>query len=699
MAMALSDKQPELVRLSKVAREFNLGLHTVVEFLWQRGHEVDGNPNTKIPYALYQLVKAEFQQEKEFRERAREAFANYQAWHHDHSIGISTTGLTLRWLRQSADSGKTEFVHDLAADVKNDVQSSSPIILIDIFLVFRDAEFQHYQDLGGIALLKFLRIMGVENHIILLSPWSIVELLRMDAGHHVLASKGVTVAQYTFSKEELKTHDGSSLDRYELLKLANEKAPTLEELRAYFKSAISLPKDERHNWANWWGLYVLVRLHNAYSRWKEIACPAPLVRELTTLKNRLAVYVHHPSFVNEEGPYPTLVSPYSILYIDDQADDGWEEVLGNVLCTSDGTRVDMQTVVPWPGALKEYGDCRRFYEERLHEAVHGSERVNACHMIILDVRLDRSNDEVEAGHPEHLSGLRLLKFLRERHPGIPVLALTASRRPEVHRALLDHGADRIHLKASLDHSVDVYSSAISIEHLVSSINLLGGDRYRLLYDFGEMYRRLRDGSRDYWWLNHAFPTGDRYNTARSFSNSNALPRFIEAMEGALQEYRFILQDYQNAGDENTIRFAFNAANLMNRLGGLVEFIHTGGGYREGLSGILYRSSDPVQSRNDLLGWFLLQCRNQASHYGPSSYTRRRHLDGFIRGLLVYLDTSKFPERKEKYNLGTVHWYCTIRTQKDWWAVDRNEWIDGVGDSILRRQMQGADLGVHMERHL
>lgn len=47
-------------RLSKVAREFNLGLHTVVEFLASQGHVVELNPNYKIGPALYALIKAEF---------------------------------------------------------------------------------------------------------------------------------------------------------------------------------------------------------------------------------------------------------------------------------------------------------------------------------------------------------------------------------------------------------------------------------------------------------------------------------------------------------------------------------------------------------------------------------------------------------------------------------------------------------------
>jgi translation initiation factor IF-2 len=63
------------VRLSKVAREFNLGLHTVVEFLADKGHKVEQNPNTKIDSDLYALLQKEFGTDKEVKEQAKRASA------------------------------------------------------------------------------------------------------------------------------------------------------------------------------------------------------------------------------------------------------------------------------------------------------------------------------------------------------------------------------------------------------------------------------------------------------------------------------------------------------------------------------------------------------------------------------------------------------------------------------------------------
>ena len=47
-------------RLSKAAREFNVGITTIVEFLHKKGHNIDPNPNTKLPEEAYSLLLKEY---------------------------------------------------------------------------------------------------------------------------------------------------------------------------------------------------------------------------------------------------------------------------------------------------------------------------------------------------------------------------------------------------------------------------------------------------------------------------------------------------------------------------------------------------------------------------------------------------------------------------------------------------------------
>ena len=69
------------VRLSKAAREFNIGISTVVEFLSRKGFNVDRDPNGKLNEEMYNLLKKEFATEKQVKEEASKielAFTSHQ---------------------------------------------------------------------------------------------------------------------------------------------------------------------------------------------------------------------------------------------------------------------------------------------------------------------------------------------------------------------------------------------------------------------------------------------------------------------------------------------------------------------------------------------------------------------------------------------------------------------------------------------
>ena len=63
--------QPATVRLSKAAREFNIGVITIREFLGKKGFAVDNDPNSKLSQEMYLLLVKEFAPEKHIKEEAR----------------------------------------------------------------------------------------------------------------------------------------------------------------------------------------------------------------------------------------------------------------------------------------------------------------------------------------------------------------------------------------------------------------------------------------------------------------------------------------------------------------------------------------------------------------------------------------------------------------------------------------------------
>ena len=57
-------------RLNKVAKDFNVGIQTLVEYLAKKGHQVEASPNTKISDEQYELLATAFQGERKVKEEA-----------------------------------------------------------------------------------------------------------------------------------------------------------------------------------------------------------------------------------------------------------------------------------------------------------------------------------------------------------------------------------------------------------------------------------------------------------------------------------------------------------------------------------------------------------------------------------------------------------------------------------------------------
>jgi len=65
------------IRLSKAAREFNISLDTIVEFLSEKGFTVDRKPNSKLDAEMYSLLANTFQEEKHVKEASQQMGLEY----------------------------------------------------------------------------------------------------------------------------------------------------------------------------------------------------------------------------------------------------------------------------------------------------------------------------------------------------------------------------------------------------------------------------------------------------------------------------------------------------------------------------------------------------------------------------------------------------------------------------------------------
>ncbi|MGB0881641.1 MAG: translation initiation factor IF-2 [Vicingaceae bacterium] len=85
-------------RLSKVAREFNVGIHTLIDFLASKDITIESNPNTKLDAETYSILQAEFQSEISAKEESKKV-----------SIGTEKETITIEQV-QEAETVKEEEV-------------------------------------------------------------------------------------------------------------------------------------------------------------------------------------------------------------------------------------------------------------------------------------------------------------------------------------------------------------------------------------------------------------------------------------------------------------------------------------------------------------------------------------------------------------------------------------------------------------
>lgn len=66
-------------RLSKAAREFNIGINTVVDFLSKKGFHVERDPNAKLSQEMYLVLVKEFSSEKHVKEESKKIGLQFPA--------------------------------------------------------------------------------------------------------------------------------------------------------------------------------------------------------------------------------------------------------------------------------------------------------------------------------------------------------------------------------------------------------------------------------------------------------------------------------------------------------------------------------------------------------------------------------------------------------------------------------------------
>jgi len=109
-------------RLGKVAREFNVGIQTMVEFLHKKGHEVDSNPNAKIDDDVYILLQREYSKDIDLKKESEKL--NLRAHRHQKNETLTIEDVSQNEPNQSDDKDDDD---DVLRITDHSAKKASPI--------------------------------------------------------------------------------------------------------------------------------------------------------------------------------------------------------------------------------------------------------------------------------------------------------------------------------------------------------------------------------------------------------------------------------------------------------------------------------------------------------------------------------------------------------------------------------------------
>lgn len=333
-----------------------------------------------------------------------------------------------------------------------------------VFVINLDDTYTDRSDVlnfEGVELLKWLRLNKILNHCILLAFEPVIEIVQANTNNIILTSKGNSFIQLP---EVVKL---SSVQAKSSYFHANE-----IEIKQLFRSEIDIAVI-RHEEANWWGVYKLAKAYqivedknlgdivkllppkliqvlNSYSFQRNLFVFDTLEalddveieeEEQTLLKNR-----EGRDFLKEANP--------KIIYVDDQSEDGWSNILKEIIYQS---QVAENFITP---------EVKDKSIEKIYDEIKIQLTNEFIDLIILDLRL--KNEKGVINDIKQLSGVQLFEKIKSNYRKVPVLIITASNKSNTYAYLHSGGGqpDAYWIKEGID---SYYSNSESVNNYLDLV--------------------------------------------------------------------------------------------------------------------------------------------------------------------------------------------------------------------------------------
>jgi CheY-like chemotaxis protein len=275
-----------------------------------------------------------------------------------------------------------------------------------------------------------------------------------------------------------------------------------------------------------------------------------------------------------------------ILLIDDNAENGWGEILKEI------TGATIKTFVP----------AKKFIDkpEQLYQNVKKLLARNGFnpHLIMLDLRLFDETDR--SINIENLSGKLLLQRIKQEFRGIPVMITAASNKIWTYQSLINLGAEAYWIKEGIDEQREAIDSVNNYCKLLRLVSRMTGEPYKILKklsDFSEEFERQKAAhwSAKHQWANYETTDGRTDEISKSLNEAVCV----------LKDY--LHNHYLNFGADSPNTEAFVLSGLINKIAGVYELVHN---LKEGQTA---RDVGIDYPRGDKKAQPLIKLRNKYSH--------------------------------------------------------------------------------------
>lgn len=514
------------------------------------------------------------------------------------------------------------------------------------------------QDQKGVEILMWLRCKyRICNPIILYSFQSNKQLLKQKPEHFIIDSEGCYHYQlpYDFSKLKEKVNE----NKFDCIN-------NWERLKIFLKPTFNI-EDIRHQEANWWGIKKLFDVHNKINESKFVY-PTKVSNHLENVSSLIGQFIHdnveiENNYKRKEinklrkklfGKQPT------ILHIDDQWNDGWSEIFCRMIfenftvCKDKHFNVFRLDNKPQFYSLLE---VEKFAINNLMDEII-SKHVYKFDFILLDLRLKGKSEEDKP--VEELSGAILLKMIREKFKGIPIIITTASNKFWSYAELIRLGADAYWNKEGIDNQLSSKKSIENYYKFLFIADRLTDDDYKFLREQSRNYEQLfSKDDNNHWWKTKNWNFQYEYRTSNK--THVIIPKITNPDIGLVKEIvnetlsllRSHLQvtklniGYDNWSNEEW----YIASQIIRHLSSIIEVVHEFDKISENYSPHIGRLiNDRFDNsltlygntlkkkvrRNDKIGYELFLERNKASHFAKAKVLVKKDYVEFFKKIYKYL---------------------------------------------------------------